>query len=197
MLRSVMDGLVDDELLWGVLDPPAPWSSTDGQHAAVLALLVLKGEEDHVLFTRRRPDLPHHPAQVSFPGGRREGEEDPVVCALRETEEELGIPPPRVRVLGAMPPRQSSTGFQVHPLIGRLEAGVPLLPDPAEVDEVLEVPWTELRTPGRWTVARPPAGHRPSPHFQWGRDVVWGLTGRLMVDLLVRVHPREFTDLAR
>ena len=99
--------------------------------AAVLAPLVPGEEGPRVLLTRRTPHLAHHPGQISFPGGRVEPEDPgPVEAALRETEEEIGLAPQRVQVLGAMPPYVTITGYRITPLVGWVEDPGELRPDP-------------------------------------------------------------------
>src|SRR5690606_2194363 len=95
-------------------------------------------------------------------------------------EEELGIDPASVVVLGALPPRFSVAGFWVHVVVGRIPAGAPLRPDPREVAAVRTYPVRALRDPSAW-VERPPATdptRRPTPHFERDGDVLWGLTAR-------------------
>ncbi|MGA1524565.1 MAG: NUDIX hydrolase, partial [Planctomycetota bacterium] len=183
---------VDDAVLRAVLDPPPTlWSGREGlRDAAVLAPILTRAGEDWFLFTRRRDDLRHHPGQVSFPGGRRDGAEDPVACALREAREEVGLHPDEVRVLGGLPARPSVAGFWVQVVVARVDAPFEALtPDPAEVAEVRAVPLERLRDPGAWEL-REPRGHpgrRPSPHFVHGGQVLWGLTARFTLDLLERL----------
>lgn len=187
-------GSADDDLLRAVLDPPTDrWDGREGlRDAAVLAPWLTRGGEDWLVFTRRRDDLRHHPGQVSFPGGRRDGAESPVECALREAREEIGLHPDEVRVLGALPARLSVAGFWVQVVVARVDAPLEALtPDPAEVSAVLTFPIRKLRDPGAWVV-REPEGHpgrRPSPHFEHDGHVLWGLTARFTLDLLERVYP--------
>ncbi|MDA0374438.1 MAG: CoA pyrophosphatase [Planctomycetota bacterium] len=194
MSREGRGGRADDDLLRDVLDPPIQcWEGREGlRDAAVLAPWLTRGDEDWLVFTRRRDDLRHHPGQVSFPGGRRDGDESPIECALREAREEIGLHPDEVRVLGALPARLSVAGFWVQVVVARVDAPLEALtPDPAEVAEVLAFPVERLRDPGAWVI-RAPDGHpgrRPSPHFEHDGHVLWGLTARFTLDLLERVFP--------
>ncbi len=192
MSREPRAGGIADTALRAVLDPPPrAWDCREGlRDAAVLAPWLTRDGEDWMLFTRRRDDLRHHPGQVSFPGGRRDGGEDPVTCALREAREEIGLHPDEVRVLGSLPARMSIAGFWVQVIVARVEAPLEALTaDPAEVAEVLAFPISQLRNPASWEL-REPAGHpgrRPSPHFVHGGQVLWGLTARFTLDLLERI----------
>ena len=185
--------ILDDQALATALEPlPATWQPKPGQRdAAVLAPIFGRGGEDWLILTERRGDLPQHPGQISFPGGAREGDEDPVRCALRESEEEIGIRPDAVVLLGALPSRTSSSAFRVHALVGRVPERVDLRPDPREVSALLEVRWAELLDEERWTERTHRTGgrtYRSSPHFAHGSHVIWGLTGRLIRDLVAAVR---------
>ncbi len=179
--------------LRAVLDPPPrTWDHRDGLRDAAVLIPWRRTAEgrDELLYTLRRHDLPHHPGQISFPGGAREGQlEDPVATALRETWEEVGIRPEQVEVLGGLPPRLSVAGFRVHVVVGRIPADAELVPDPGEVERVLHLDVQRLRAPDAWEDLPPHGspGRRPTPHHRIGRDVLWGLTAILTLDLFERL----------
>ncbi len=181
-----------DAILRQRLPVPGPWLSTQLRLAAVVCPIVERAGSDHLLFAVRPEGLRQHGGQIGFPGGMREGDEDPIACALRECHEEIGVPPDAVQVLGMLPPRESSSGILAHCLVARL-APVPLAPDPREVVRVLHVPLAELRDEARWSERAPPpsaTGYQPrtSPHFEIGSDLLWGLTARFVHDLVVRLR---------
>ncbi len=162
--------------------------------AAVLVPLVAVAGEPHLLFTRRSTALRHHQGQISFPGGRRDAALDPSLeaTALREAEEEIGLAPAEVRVLGALDDIETmSTQFVITPFVGLVARAQPWRPDPREVDAVFTVPVRQLRVPG---VAR-----RETWDFQ-GRPieidlydanghVIWGATQRITHNLLGLLEP--------
>jgi len=116
-------------------------------HASVLIPLVLR-DEPTVLLTRRTDHLTDHPGQISFPGGRAEPEDaDAVATALREAHEEIGLVPSEVEVLGTLPIYTTVTAFIVTPVVGLLQPGFELMPDPFEVAEVFEVPLAFIMNP--------------------------------------------------
>lgn len=180
-------GEVDARLRARLSPASGGWSPTELPLAAVLCPLVERGGVDHVLFVARPHELRSHAGQIAFPGGKRDGDEEPVATALRECREEIGAPESAVSLLGRLPPRTSSSGLSVHCLVGRL-ADVPLQPAPGEVARVLYVPLADLRDDARWEERQPPrqaSGRLPpiSPHFEFGGELLWGLTARFVRDL--------------
>ena len=109
--------------------------------AAVLVPLVNRPEGLRLLLTQRSADLPDHPGQISFPGGRLEaGDIDHAAAALRETAEEIGLDPAKVQVLGELASYETVSGYRVLPIVGWIEPPFELTPDPHEVADVFEVP---------------------------------------------------------
>jgi 8-oxo-dGTP pyrophosphatase MutT (NUDIX family) len=109
--------------------------------AAVLVPLVAWPEGLSVLLTQRTQHLSAHAGQISFPGGSIEASDtDSIDAALRETEEEVGLPRAHVEVIGRLDTYVTSTGFEVTPVVGLVRAPYPTKPDPFEVAEVFEVP---------------------------------------------------------
>lgn len=117
-------------------------------HAAVLVPLVVRGDTPFVLLTQRTDHLTDHPGQISFPGGRVDpGDADAVATALREAQEEIGLSPNHIEVLGTMPTYTTGTGFVVTPVVALVRPGFELRADPFEVAEIFEVPLSFLMTP--------------------------------------------------
>jgi len=178
-----------DALLRGRLGPvDRLWRPREGlRDAAVLAPILERGGAERLLVTERRADLPEHPGQVAFPGGAREGDEDPVDCALRETREEVGIDPATVQVLGRLPDRVSIAGYMVAAFVGRIPAPASVAFDRREVEQVLEIPLALLLDESRWRYedrTGPKGSFRNVPFFDWDGPVLWGLTGMFVRDLL-------------
>ncbi|HYM01980.1 MAG TPA: CoA pyrophosphatase, partial [Stellaceae bacterium] len=109
--------------------------------AAVLVPLVMQSDGLTVLLTQRTAHLAAHAGQVSFPGGSVEpDDQDSIDTALRETEEEVGLPRDHVEVVGRLDTYLTSTGFEITPVVGLVRAPYPIKPDPFEVAEAFEVP---------------------------------------------------------
>ncbi|HWD75737.1 MAG TPA: CoA pyrophosphatase, partial [Solirubrobacteraceae bacterium] len=115
--------------------------------AAVLVPLYIEGGELRAVFTKRREDLRRHPGEISFPGGRYdEGDPDLRSTALREAEEEIGLPSSAVEIVGALQPTPTiATGYAVYPFVGLIEPGLTWTLSAREVAEVLELSLRELR----------------------------------------------------
>lgn len=175
-----------DRALRARLAPPGPWQATELRRAAVLCPLLSVAGVDCVLLVVRPADARQHAGQIAFPGGMRDGDETVADTALRECREEVGVAP--VALLGALPPRASSSGILVHAVVGRMPADALLRPCQREVTRTLLVPLADALDDARWRELPPPhaaTGAQPptSPHFRHGDDLVWGLTGRFLRDL--------------
>src|SRR5919206_4792364 len=109
--------------------------------AAVLVPLYLDDGDLHAVFTKRRDDLSRHAGEISFPGGRQDDpDEDLRFTALREAEEEIGLPPDAVELVGALPPTGTFvTSYKIHPFVGLIRAGLDWIPQETEVERVLEL----------------------------------------------------------
>jgi 8-oxo-dGTP pyrophosphatase MutT (NUDIX family) len=167
------------------LDAPG---STD---AAVLVPLYLEGEELIAVFTERRADLRRHAGEISFPGGRQdEPDEDLRTTALREAEEEIGLKPADVELVGALPPTGTFvTGYRIHPFVGLLAPGRTFTPQETEVEAILEVPLPALiRGFERKRLVRKGVPIR-MPTYTVDGQLIWGATGRIVEDLLERLEP--------
>jgi 8-oxo-dGTP pyrophosphatase MutT (NUDIX family) len=177
-----------DDRLRRNLAPPGDWWPTPLRLAAVLGPIVQHAGEDHLLFVVRPTSARQHAGQIAFPGGMRDGNETVEATARRECREEIGVPDDAITVLGALPPRTSSSGILAHALVARLQP-VTLQPDHDEVVRVLHVPLRELLDETRWHERPPPGGAtgnqpKTSPHFAFGDELLWGLTARFVRDLL-------------
>lgn len=174
--------------------PSAPLRGVPPRAAAVLAPLYALNGQPHLIFTVRSLDVASHRGEISFPGGSREtSDADLAATALRETDEELGITPHRVDVLGALPVVFAGpSNFAVTPFVGWLGEGVPALtPSPAEVAEVIYAPLTALDDPAIYhTEVWQRFGQPHQIHFyDFGAYRIWGATGRMLRALLELLPP--------
>jgi 8-oxo-dGTP pyrophosphatase MutT (NUDIX family) len=168
------------------------------RHAAVLVALFEEQGQARVILTRRSEQLRSHTGEVSFPGGRLELGETPVDAALREAHEEIGLSPEESLVVGHLHPIVTLVSTTlVQPVVAVLEQRPALTPDPGEVDRVLDVALADLLAEGvfheeRWRHPEHPDprssdGSYPLWFFEIAGEMIWGATGRLLVDLLCMV----------
>jgi 8-oxo-dGTP pyrophosphatase MutT (NUDIX family) len=158
--------------------------------SAVLVPLYLDGAGDlHAVFTKRRDDLRRHPGEISFPGGRRD-ERDASLwdTALREAQEEIGLPPDAVEVLGALQPTPTFvTNYSIYPFVGLIEPGRAWEVQAREVDRVLELRVADVRDGyARRRLVRRGVPFRTDTYVV-GEDLIWGATARIVADLLDRI----------
>jgi 8-oxo-dGTP pyrophosphatase MutT (NUDIX family) len=143
----------------------------------------------HAVFTRRRDDLRSHPGEISFPGGGQESGEDLERTALREACEEVGLPPRRVTLAGALPPTPTLvTDFAIYPYVGAIDAGFAWVLQEAEVADVLELRLRDVRDGhGRRRLVRRGVPFKTDTYVV-GEHLIWGATARIVRDLLARVE---------
>jgi 8-oxo-dGTP pyrophosphatase MutT (NUDIX family) len=166
--------------------------------AAVLVPLYLDGGELHAVFTKRREDMRRHAGEISFPGGRYdEGEPDLRATALREAQEEIGLPPDAVEIVGALQPTPTiATGYAVYPFVGLIEPGRTWTPSAREVAEVLELSLRDLREGyARRRLVRRGVPIRTDT-YEVGENLIWGATARILADLFDRIDPRVVASRA-
>ena len=159
--------------------------------AGVLVPLYLRDGQLHAVFTKRREDLPRHPGEISFPGGRyEEGEQDLCATALREADEEIGLPPDAVEILGALQPTPTiATGYAVYPFVGLIEPGREWTLSPGEVTEVIELSLLALlQGYGRRRLVRRGLPIRTDTYLV-DDHLIWGATARILSDLFDRIEP--------
>lgn len=154
--------------------------------AAVLVPIVAHPDEATVLFTERTQHLKHHAGQISFPGGVVEPDDDgAIAAALRETEEEIGLPADQVEIIGSLDLYLTITGFVVTPVVGIVSPGFQIRPDPFEVANVLEVPLAHLLEPDNYrSFVRSFMGASVPVyeiHYQGHR--IWGATAAMLRNL--------------
>lgn len=157
------------------------------QDAAVLAPIIELDGAYSILFTKRAEHLGDHPGQMSFPGGGREpADADLAATALREANEEIGLRPADVELVGRIDDIETVTQYIVRPFVGRIPAQ-PYTPDASEVAEIVRLPVAALTDRENYE-----SEHRDHPHygpirihfFHVDGYTVWGATGRMLAQLL-------------
>lgn len=158
--------------------------------AAVLFAMMDGAGEPKVILTKRAQHLRHHPGQIAFPGGKIEQcDSSPEAAALREAEEEIGLPSTNVEILGQLPEHRTVTGFAVRPVLGYVREFFEPRLDANEVEELILVPLDHLLDPKRYAVqGRMFRGAiRYYYTIPFGPHYVWGATARMTMALAERV----------
>jgi 8-oxo-dGTP pyrophosphatase MutT (NUDIX family) len=167
-----------------VMAPPRP--------AAVLVPVVLR-DELMVLLTQRPEDMPSHPGQISFPGGKvEEGDASPLACALREAHEEIGLPAEFIEPLGYLDSYRTGSGFQITPVVGFVRQGFSLVLDVREVTEVFEVPLSFLMDEANHQRASRPWRGRERYFYAMPYEghYIWGATAGMLKNMQQRLFAR-------
>jgi 8-oxo-dGTP pyrophosphatase MutT (NUDIX family) len=159
--------------------------------AAVLVALVDRPEGLSVLLTERASQLTNHAAQISFPGGRLEDTDADVAgAALREAQEEVGLDPSRVRVFGYLPDHLVFTGFRVTPVLSLVTPPIELVPNPAEVAAVFEVPLSHVFDAGNHKARLRRVGDEDLLLYDisWESRSIWGATAGMLLTFVRMVQ---------
>lgn len=162
--------------------------------AAVLVPVIAHAEGATVLLTRRADTLTNHSGQIAFPGGRHDPGETAVQTALREVNEEVGLDPAVVEVLGIMPAYRTGTGFLITPVVGWIAEAPSVRAQPSEVADLFEVPWDFLMNVAnhRRDHLDPPTGPR---RWFWAMPFeeryIWGVTAGMIRALHDRLYAAE------
>ena len=167
-------------------DDDAQRYDSNSTRAAVLVPIVVHPQGLTVLFTQRTTHLKAHSGQISFPGGRTEDSDpNPEFTALRETQEEIGLPTDRVEILARLPEYLTRTGFRVTPVIGLLAPPLELLPDDREVAEVFEVPLAFLLEKENYKLEKRELLGRMANYYviQYQDRRIWGVTAGMLVNV--------------
>ena len=192
----------EDALRQALARPAGPSSDFDlnpGMHprsdkplrpAAVLVPVWLRNDGPRLILTKRSSHLKHHPGQIAFPGGKVDPTDaGPEAAALRETHEEIGLPPERVEIFGTLPVHETVTGFAVTPFVGLIRGPFDPVPEAGEVEEVFTVPLAHVLTPARFAIERRQwmGVWRRYYAVPYGPYYIWGATARILRGLADRV----------
>jgi 8-oxo-dGTP pyrophosphatase MutT (NUDIX family) len=176
----------DGDLNGAPICHPAP------RDAAVLAALMPGSHGLDLIFTVRAAHLTHHAGQISFPGGRHDPEDDSLAAtALREAEEEVGLPRDHVQLLGSFEPYNTLTGFRVRPFVGLVLAPFKPAPQAEEVEDVFFAPFSFFMDRANHRIeAREFRGAMRSYYaMPWQGRPVWGATAGMLRALSDRLGP--------
>lgn len=161
-----------------------------GARPAAVLVPVTDRPQPGVILTQRTETLRRHAGQVAFPGGRIDPGEDTVTAALREAQEEIGLPPEQVTVIGTADRYRTGTGYVVTPVVGVVPPDLPVRPSEAEVASVFEVPLAFLLDHANHRQASVEWEGRPRHYYEilWEDRRIWGATAAMIVNLARRLQ---------
>lgn len=173
------------------LNPSVARSAGNGlRPAAVLVPVWQHGGRSRLILTKRASHLLHHPGQIAFPGGKvDETDGSAEEAALRESWEEIGLPPDRVQILGRLATHETVTSYSITPILGIVSGDFCPTPEPGEVDEVFSVPLSYLLDCNRYRVESRIWKGQPRNFYTvpYGPFYIWGATARILRGLAERV----------
>lgn len=162
----------------------APQTAPKLRKAAILLPFVEAPTGLHVILTKRSGALRHHPGQIAFPGGKIDAIDAGQAknAALREAQEEIGLAPDNVEILGKLPRHETATGFSIEPILGRVIQDFDPRPEMGEVDEVFTVPFDFLSKPSNYKIStiRWQGSERRFYSIPHGPYYIWGATARIL-----------------
>lgn len=157
---------------------------------APAGVLAAFDEAGRLVMTKRASGLRNHPGQISLPGGKvDQGDADEIAAALREAQEEIGLDPAQVQVLGTLPAHRTVTNYAMIPVLALIRGPFQPRPEAGEVDEVFRVPFAHIADLGRYRVEkrRWRGGWRSYYVAPWGPYYIWGATARVLHSLALRL----------
>lgn len=204
MLTLITQGLVAQGFSPLEEKQPQPIDDELGE-AAILLALTQNQENPGIIFTKRAEHLNSHRGEVAFPGGKwEEGDSDLLATAMRETEEEIGLPPQQVNMIASLPVMKTRHQVRVRPYVGLIPEGLSLVANPAELDAVFEVPVRYLLDPSNLTTDHfvGPDYSLRMPCYIYQSYRIWGFSLVVLTDFLnltlnagIHLHYPDRVDL--
>ncbi|WP_122902347.1 CoA pyrophosphatase [Acinetobacter sp. B51(2017)] len=176
---------MDDRALTLLLQQRLRFSKRVREAQAAVLIAITQEDDPKVLLTRRSVYLNSHPGEVSFPGGKRDPQDTSnIVVALREAQEETGLNPFDVELIGDLPMQKARNGMLVKPVVGLIPPNLPLVAQPSEIDRIFYVSLRKMleANPIPYEV-RYQHQSLYFPSFRLENEIIWGLTARMMVSL--------------
>ena len=162
----------------------------DRKLTAAAVLVAFRADTGNLVLTKRSARLKHHPGQIAFAGGKQDSQDaNPSAAALREANEEIGLDPTQVQVIGALPSHETVTGYAITPVLAVVHGDFIPVPEAGEVSEVFEVPFTHVINPAAFSVQGRHWNGRRRYYYTlpYGPYYIWGATARILRALAERM----------
>uniref|UniRef100_UPI0040482B54 CoA pyrophosphatase n=1 Tax=Yoonia sp. TaxID=2212373 RepID=UPI0040482B54 len=162
----------------------------DRKLTAAAVLVAFRAGTGNLVLTKRSARLKHHPGQIAFAGGKQDSQDaNPSAAALREANEEIGLDPTQVQVIGALPSHETVTGYAITPVLAVVHGDFIPVPEAGEVSEVFEVPFTHVINPAAFSVQGRHWNGRRRYYYTlpYGPYYIWGATARILRALAERM----------
>lgn len=167
------------------------WGDAGPLASAAVLIAVTDRSRPGVILTQRNDALRSHAGQVAFPGGRVDpGDADAVAAALREAEEEIGLSPALVTIIGAIDRYRTISGFDITPVLAVIPPDIAFVPEPGEVGDVFEIPLDHLLDPANHLRGSVEWQGRERHYYEilWEQRRVWGATAAMLINLSRRLR---------
>lgn len=176
------------QTLTGLWSDPRIEDDVPLKPAAVLIALT-DSVDPAIVLIHRPTTMRAHPGQIALPGGRWEPGEDATAAALREAQEELGMPPESVRVIGPLDIVRTASGYEITPILATIPPGLSLTPNPDEVADWFEAPAAHVLVPGNHGQRETQWQGRTYKiiEIDWQGRRIWGVTGAILANLARRI----------
>ena len=155
--------------------------------SAVLVPLVFDSEGLSLILTQRSAHVKDHKAQICFPGGVQEKQDQNLIAtALRESWEEIGLSPSSVEIIGPLSQHYTPTRYQISPIVASIHADLSFTINPQEIEKILTIPITHFHTHQDVQVQKAEffSENWDIPFYRYQEHVIWGATGRIIAELI-------------
>ena len=178
------------------VNPVPEWQFTPQDSEAAVLIPVTNSVEPEIVLTRRASHLSSHAGEVAFPGGKKDDEDrDLVITALRESEEEIGLPPQAVDIVGALAPARSKFGLLVTPIVGVIPPEQEFIPNEDELDHIFSVPLQYFldNLPNDIYEACYEGERFQAPCYNYEGNIIWGLTAYFIAEFMNQIFDTDIS----
>jgi 8-oxo-dGTP pyrophosphatase MutT (NUDIX family) len=173
------------------LNPDITAEGMSFREAAVLIPVVARRPQASILLTQRTPHLSVHAGQIAFPGGKIDADDTtPAAAAMREAEEEIGLPAEMIEPIGYLDPYLTRTGYRIVPVLARVDPDHRIIINPDEVSDTFEVPLSFLMNSGNFRRGMRDFKGKPRYFYEipFNERYIWGITAGIIHGMYERIY---------